>query len=404
MKPSSGQSVVGTGAIRISWRSLRLSQFDTFSDILTSLHQAMLDDACWPAASALIDEACGTTGNALLVGEGTGDDVRVVFMAGYFRGQRREDLECDYLENYHAWDERVPRFRKLPDSRVVHVTELYTPRELKISRTYNEYLPRASSQNSLNVRLVAPDGSHTTWAILDPVTPGGWESAQFDTVRRLLPHIRQFVRVRQALAAADARAASLHSLLDSTRIGAIHLDRRGRIIDANTPAHRLLREGDGVFDQDGFLRARMAANDARLQILVGQALPAFTGDTTTSGSTTIRRTPGRPRLSVHVCPLPVRQMDFGASRPAALVLLVDPASRPRISPQRLELALGLSPVEARVSALLAEGRPVRDIAATTGYQEGYVRWLLKQVYKKQGLSGQVTLVRMVLAADTLPLG
>ena len=381
-----------------------MSQFDTFSDILTSLHQAMLDDAYWPATSALIDEACGTTGNALLVGEGTGEDVRVVFVAGYFRGQRREELERDYLENYHPWDERVPRFRVLPDSRVVHVTELYTPRELKTSRTYNEHLPRASSQNSLNVRLVAPDGSHTAWAILDPVTPGGWESAQLETVRHVLPHIRQFVRVRQALAAADAKAASLVSLLDSTRIGAIHLDRRGRIIDANTPAHRLLRQGDGLFDQDGFLRAKMAANDARLQILIGQALPAFAGDTTTSGSTTVRRTPGRPRLSVHVCPLPVRQMDFGASRPAALVLLVDPASRPRISPQRLELALGLSPVEARVSALLAEGMTVRDIAATTGYQEGYVRWLLKQVYKKLGLSGQVALVRMVLATDTLPLG
>ena len=88
-----------------------MSQFDTFSDILTSLHQAMLDDAYWPATSALIDEACGTTGNALLVGEGTGDDVRVVFVAGYFRGQRREELERDYLENYHPWDETRAAFR-----------------------------------------------------------------------------------------------------------------------------------------------------------------------------------------------------------------------------------------------------------------------------------------------------
>ena len=49
-----------------------MSQLDTFNGILTSLHQAMLDDARWPLTSALIDEACGTAGNALLVGEGTG--------------------------------------------------------------------------------------------------------------------------------------------------------------------------------------------------------------------------------------------------------------------------------------------------------------------------------------------
>ena len=55
-----------------------------------------------------------------------------------------------------------------------------------------------------------------------------------------------------------------------------------------------------------------------------------------------------------------------------------------------------------MSALLAEGRPVREIAATTGYKQSYVRWLLKQVYKKQGVSGQVALVQRVLTAYGFP--
>ena len=64
--------------------------------------------------------------------------------------------------------------------------------------------------------------------------------------------------------------------------------------------------------------------------------------------------------------------------------------------------LGLTPAEARASALLAEGRSVREVAAASGYQESYVRWLLKQVYEKQGVSGQVARVRLVLAAHGLP--
>ena len=52
--------------------------------------------------------------------------------------------------------------------------------------------------------------------------------------------------------------------------------------------------------------------------------------------------------------------------------------------------------------VIAEGRSVREIAASEGFQEGYVRWLIKQVYRKQGVSGQVALVRVVLAADSLP--
>ena len=40
---------------------------DAFERTLASLHDAMLDNARWPGASALIDEACGLTGNDLIV-------------------------------------------------------------------------------------------------------------------------------------------------------------------------------------------------------------------------------------------------------------------------------------------------------------------------------------------------
>ena len=101
---------------------------DAFERILASLYDAMLDETRWPATSALIDEACGLTGNGLMVAEGPKDDVRGHFVGLYYRGQRREDLEREYLENYHSIDERVPRFRQLPVSRLVHINDLYTAR------------------------------------------------------------------------------------------------------------------------------------------------------------------------------------------------------------------------------------------------------------------------------------
>ena len=58
---------------------------DAFAGILASVYDAMLDDAQWPATSALIDEACGLTGNALLVGEGPKDDIRALFVGFYRR-------------------------------------------------------------------------------------------------------------------------------------------------------------------------------------------------------------------------------------------------------------------------------------------------------------------------------
>ena len=69
-----------------------MSQLDIFNRILSSMNQAMLDDAHWPAASALIDDACGMTGNELVIAQGSGDDARVLFARFYQRGERRQDL------------------------------------------------------------------------------------------------------------------------------------------------------------------------------------------------------------------------------------------------------------------------------------------------------------------------
>ena len=85
-----------------------MGDHDVFERIAASLHEAALDDARWPATSALIDEACGIHGNALVIGDGPKEQVRARFIGLYYRGQRAEELEREYLEDYHPTDERVP--------------------------------------------------------------------------------------------------------------------------------------------------------------------------------------------------------------------------------------------------------------------------------------------------------
>ena len=206
----------------------------------------------------------------------------------------------------------MPRLRRLPDSRVAHVTELYTAQELKTSPTYNEFLSRSSGQNSLNVHLGVSDGSYLTWVSRDPIAPGGWGSAEIELIERLLPHIRQFVRVRQALANAEGLGASLTKLLDVTRVGAIHLDRRGRIVEANDLARDILRRGHGLSDRGGFLGAWLPADNSRLERLLADALPPF-GGRAMGGSMTVTHTPRGPRLVLHVTPLGTPRLDFGAA-------------------------------------------------------------------------------------------
>ena len=185
-----------------------MSDKDAFERIVAGLHEAMFDDAQWVKTSGLIDEACRTEGSILAVGDDSARIDGVLFTSFCYRGQRHREWEREYLRDYYPIDEHLPRYRHLRDSRIVHVTELFSEEELKTSVVDNDGMRRIHVQNSLKVRLDGPDRSRILWTIGDSIDGNGWSSDQVDLIARLLPHLRQFVRVRHALARAGAFGAA----------------------------------------------------------------------------------------------------------------------------------------------------------------------------------------------------
>ena len=378
-----------------------MSARDLFDRILASLYEATIDPARWPAAGGLINEAAGAKGHALGVGGGGVARKQISFARICFGTQRREDLEEEYFRDHWSQDDRVPRLIRLRDGELVHTSDLYTDEEKKTSATYNELLRVTQSQKGLNVRLNGPEGSHIAWLFADSVEPGGWSSGHIETIERLLPHLRQFVRVRQVLADGRALGSSLTELLDNGRLSVIQLDRHARIVAANDRACGLLRQGDGLVDRDGLLSAQVQNEDAELQGLLKRALPTL-GIPASAGSMTIERSSVRTRLVVHITPVAEREWDFRAARVAALVLIVDPESPARIDRRLVATALGLSPAETQLAVMLTGGQTVKNIAAATGRTEGTVRWYLKRIFRKLGVARQADLVRVVSSLDGFP--
>ena len=375
---------------------------DPFERIVAALYEAAFDHAAWSTTFGLIDEALGTHGSGMVVGDGDeAEDVRIFSMWQFYRGQRNRELEREYYEDYYPQDERVPRIRRAPDSRLLHTTELFTEEELKTSATFNEVLARGHGQNGIHVRLDGPNRSRIVWVVNDPVDEGGWSSGRLDTIRRLLPHIRQCVRVRQALAGAGALGATLTDLLESTGLGIVQLDGRGRIVEANDCALDLLRTGDGLCDKGGCLFAITPEVDDDLQWLLARALPPV-GEPGAGGSMLMKRSSDLPRLMLHVIPARPHEADFRSGPVEAFVVVIDPQRRLDIDLDVVEVALGLTEMEGQVALLLAQGLTVREVAAATERRESTIRSHVKRVFTKHGLSRQADLVRLVLSLAGAP--
>ena len=215
-------------------------------------------------------------------------------------------------------------------------------------------------------------------------------------VERLMPHVEQFVLVRQVLVAAGMLNASLTSLLDGRDFGVVQLDRQGRILEMSDRARRVVLRGDVLSDRDGRLSARSPAERPALEGMLAAALPS-SGALSVGGWTRLAGTAGRARVLVHVTPTKAPAIDFAGRRVAVLVLLVEPGAQCRIDAHMVANVLGLTAAESRVAAWLAEGRTVRGIADAAGCKEESVHWHLHRIYAKLGISRQVELVRLVLS-------
>ena len=375
-------------------------QHDAYERILQSLHAAALDETHWEPTSALIDEACGSKGNLLVLGHPR-ETSGVLFARLCYRGQRHQEWERDYYRRYEPVDEHLPRLRCLADSRIAHVTELFTDEERKTSPAWNEAMAVAHFQDSVHVRLDDTGQADIFWSLADPVDAQGWSGARTGMIARLLPHVRHFLRVRHALVQAEALGLSLQELLGNERAGIVQLDRSARIVAANDLAVGYLRAGEGLFDEGGRLCAVVPQDHRRLWELLLRAIPPFSVPAA-GGSMAVTRPNGLSPLAVHVSSVQKPATDFRSEGVAALVIIVDAHRQLRIDPGLVAAALGLTRTESEVAVMLARGMSVRDIAAATPRKEGTIRSHVKQIFAKQGLSRQTELVRLVLALAVAP--
>ncbi len=370
---------------------------DRFDAAVAELYRAALADVSWASAAALINDLVRTRGHSLTyLGLDAGGGLPTIHLSRFFvGGERRPDLEQLYFREFFRRDEAVPRLYGIRDRELVYKADLYTREEKRTSAAYNRFRRVHNTEKGLFMGIDGLEGCGMLMSFGNSAAREGWGQDQIRTIGRLVPHVRQFARVKRALADARASNASLGDLLDNRRLGLIQVDRCGRVMEANDRARDILLEPGGLHDRGGALAAAHKGEHSELRRLLARASPPG-GTQGAAGSMKITRGEHRAPLVLEI--QPGAQTD-ATGRLGALVLIVDPASRPRPAPDLLTRFLGLTPRESLVAAAVASGQTVAGAACELGCSESTARTHLKQVYRKLGIRKQTELVRMVLSLN-----
>ncbi|TIN22086.1 MAG: helix-turn-helix domain-containing protein [Mesorhizobium sp.] len=221
---------------------------------------------------------------------------------------------------------------------------------------------------------------------------GSYDQAAIDLLNGLLPHLARAGLVAGRLGLERARTAV--SILREIGLPAAIMSGSGRVLTANP-----LFEGMA----DVFLptaHGGMAIADQTANALFQQAILENRNDFAVR-SIPVAANESRPALVIHLLPLRRAAHDIFTGADILVAATEVRASAVVPSPILLAGLFDLTPSEARLAAVLSQGRPLKDAASDLKITVKTGRTYLERIFAKTGTSQQSQLVALLKSTEPL---
>jgi len=212
----------------------------------------------------------------------------------------------------------------------------------------------------------------------------------------LVPHLARAFRLYRRLGGEQHERLVMAEVMNRLAIGVMLVDRGRRPVVRNRTADRLVALNDGLLLSADGLRAANPRDDAVLQRLLGEAIAGAHDGSRNDRVMAISRPSGKRAFPVLIAPLLEGKLGDAAEDAVASVLFGDPDARQAINPELLRAFYDLTPAEAEIVVLLAEGVSLEEAAKRRGVTINTVRSQLKNAFAKTDTNRQGELIRLVL--------
>jgi DNA-binding CsgD family transcriptional regulator len=220
----------------------------------------------------------------------------------------------------------------------------------------------------------------------------------------LVPHIQSSLEIHHVLGVAQTRVTGATVMADASPTAALLLTPQGRIHHCNAAAASMLRDGDGLVEINGTLRAAaINAREPLRSLLKRVAEPGFSISTyLPAQALSLDRTSRLRPLQLLASPVP--PMRGGNTDPTLLLLVTDPEKPVHLRDDLMRAHYGLTPAETEVANGLLTGYSLEEIAVLRRVTVSTIRDQLKNIFGKTGTNRQADLVRLLLNLPHAPSG
>lgn len=184
-------------------------------------------------------------------------------------------------------------------------------------------------------------------------------------------------------------------VFDRMGYGGLVLSTSGQVLALNDSARRIFQTMFRLERSEVEVDVLNGLGRGIVKRLLGQGRARFQLDS--ENWILVERPEQRP-LIMNAVPLPVD----GVDGPHSVLLLIDLDATPILNRGALEQVFGLTPTEAKLATLMAQGATLAEAAAHQGVRVATVRAQLRAIFTKTHTHRQAELVMLVSRLSSLP--
>ncbi|TXS94138.1 hypothetical protein FV139_11095 [Parahaliea maris] len=314
--------------------------------------------------------------------------------------------ECGLDVSDNDWDVEVLRehnarhyyrdnpfdYKEMQPGTVYRWTDFISREQFVETPYYREFCQPVGFDFALCLGIDEPGGMAIWLSVVRNEAQGDFSREEAQAFQALYAPMRRALRLLARIQHSETERQVYQTALEQMAIGALVLDTQARVVSCNATAQALIADCDEI----SIIGNRIKLQDVALQqVLAGHFEAVMAKADPTCEVMAIPRN-SEPALGLLMRGLRGISTLSGPQQPALVVYLSDPA-RHQLAPRNLVAQLfGLTPTEATLATMLADGLSLAEAASAMHVSENSVRSYCKRIYSKTGLSRQGEVVKLVL--------